>query len=168
MVWQKWWVIILPAALWCTVLGKIQSHLSKRFMVNAFSIATGSGLLNILSKGIHGETIEVFSLSRWITPFCSASLVANFVATGLLALRIWQVQRKTSGCSGPVSKTVLYRFGRVLVESGMLYSTSLLIALILYICKSNGQYIMIDCVRHSLSCFLAIDNRRGTYIFFLF
>jgi hypothetical protein len=104
-------------------------------------------MLSIVSKG---KTIEVFSLSKWVNSFFSASLATNFIATGLLALRIWQVYRQTGGCSGPISKTVLYRFGRVLVESGMLYSTSLLITLILYVCQSNGQYIMIDCVRHSL------------------
>jgi hypothetical protein len=150
MVWQRWWVIILPVALWCTVLGKTQFCCSKRITANAFPIATGAVMLNIVSKG---KTIEVFSLGSWVNSFFSASLATNFIATGLLALRIWQVHRKTSGCSGPISKTVLYRIGRVLVESGMLYSTSLLIALILYVRKSNGQYIMIDCVRHYLSCF---------------
>jgi hypothetical protein len=140
-------------------------------MANAFSIATGSTMLTMVSEGIRGKTIEVFGLSSWANSFLSASLATNFIATGLLALRIWQVYRKTGGCSGPISETVFYRFGRVLVESGMLYSTSLLITLILYVCQSNGQYIMIDCVRQSsLSCFpsLAIDDRRGTYILFLF
>jgi hypothetical protein len=112
-------------------------------------------MLTMVSEGIRGKTIEVFGLSSLGNSFLSASLATNFIATGLLALRIWQVYRKTGGCSGPISETVFYRFGRVLVESGMLYSTSLLIALILYVCKSNGQYVMIDCVRHSLSCFIS-------------
>ena len=137
--------------LWCTVLGKTQIYRWKRITANAFSIATGSAMLNILSKGTRGKTIdrEVLSLSSWINSYFAASLAANFIATGLLALKIWQVYRKTGRYSGPVSETVFYRFGRVLVDSGMLYSMTLLIALFLYICKSNGQHMVIDSVRHS-------------------
>jgi hypothetical protein len=123
----------------------------------------------MVSEGIYGKRIDIFSLSRWVNSFFSASLATNFISTGLLALRIWQVYRKTGGCSGPISETVLYRFGRVLVDSGMLYSVTLLIALILYVCKSNVQYIVIDSVRYSHSSFpsLAINDRHDSYIFFL-
>ena len=151
MVWKRWWIIILPAVLWCIVLGKTQFYCRKCVTANAFSTATGSVLLNSISEGIHGKAIDYFSFSSWVNSYFAASLAANFIATGLLALKIWQVYRKTGRYSGPVSETVFYRFGRVLVDSGMLYSVTLLIALILYVCKSNGQYIMIDCVRHSLS-----------------
>ena len=112
----------------------------------------------------------MFSLGLFINSYFSASLAANFIATGLLALKIWKVYRKTGRRTGPISETVLYRIGRVLVDSGMLYSVTLLIAMILYVCKSNAQYIVIDCVRHSLSCFpsLAINDRRDSIIFFFF
>jgi hypothetical protein len=110
-------------------------------------------MLYFVFEGIYGKTLDTFSFSSCIKSFFSATLAANFVATGLLALRIWQIHHKTGGYLGPISETVLYRLGRVLVESGMLCSMTLLITLIMFICESNGMYIMLDCVRHSLSCF---------------
>jgi hypothetical protein len=119
----------------------------ERIIANTFSIVMGSVMLAILSKGSHGQPVDIFALSSYVKSFFSATLAANFVATGLLALRIWQVHHRTGGTSGPISEAVLYRLGRVLVDSGMLYSATLLITLILFACNSNAQYILVDCVR---------------------
>ena len=121
-------------------------------------IATGSGILAIIFNASNEKTVKIFYLDSWGKSFFSASLAANFVATSLLALKIWQVHHNTGGCSCSISETVPYRLGRVFVDSGMLYSMTLLITLILFAWNSNGQYIMVDCVRHSLLLSIAIDD----------
>jgi hypothetical protein len=113
-------------------------------VANASSTVTGSKLLTILNGS---KVHNIFYLTSWITSLFSASLATNFVATGLLALRIWYLYRETSRYPNPISDNpVFYRLFRVLVDSGVLYSMTLLITLVLFVLDSNAQFIMVDIV----------------------
>jgi hypothetical protein len=133
------------------VLSARREHSISRIctVANGSSTVTGSILLTVLNGS---KVSDIFYLTTWITSFISASLATNFVATSLLALRIWNLRRETSQYPNPVSNNfVSYRLFRVLIDSGALYSITLLITLILYVLDSNAQYIMVDTVRRCLS-----------------
>ena len=134
--------MVLPIALWCSLLGENSTSITC-VAANTSSTATGIGVLATLSNG-HGN---IFYLSSWISSFFSASLATNFVSAGLLALRIWHLYRETSRYPNATSNNPMcYRVFRVLLDSGALYSMTLLIALILYLLHSNAQFIMVDVV----------------------
>jgi hypothetical protein len=94
----------------------------------------------------HHNLDTIFINNGWVESFFSASLGANFVATSILALRIWQLHREVGRYPGPLSENAFYRIFRVLVDSGVLYSITLFISLILFLCKSNALFIALDAV----------------------
>ena len=72
-----------------------------------------------------------------------------------LAYRIWQVtsrsaEYKTGGCLSPIL--------RVIIESGALYSFTMTAALILFLVRSNGVYVILDMVSIN-SCHILIAVR---------
>ncbi len=67
----------------------------------------------------------------------------------LLAGRIWTVTRRSaqyraSDFLGPVL--------RVIIESGAIYSMTITAALISFVMKTNGVYVILDLVRILLAC----------------
>lgn len=62
---------------------------------------------------------------------------------GLLAYRIWTVKRGTRHFSTSNSLTPLLR---VVIESGAIYSMAVTCALITFVSKSNGVYVILDMV----------------------
>lgn len=79
-----------------------------------------------------------------VMPFPSYHL---YFSEGLLIFRIWQINsRTTSRVSGSSLMPVLL----VIMDAGVLYSVTLLSALMCFVNKSNGQYIVLDMVSHIL------------------
>ncbi|OAX35329.1 hypothetical protein K503DRAFT_374291 [Rhizopogon vinicolor AM-OR11-026] len=122
VVWQSMLIIILPSILWCitgfTAVYSISQATSNAG--NIFAPATG----------------------QWIQAFFASTLSTNLLSSGLLAYRIWMIEcsistsRTRSGSTMPVL--------RVLVDAALLYSVTLLPALVCFICSNNGQFVMID------------------------
>ena len=63
---------------------------------------------------------------------------------GLLAFRIWQVKRQSRQYLGTNALSPLLR---VVIESGAIYSMTVTAALITFVTKSNGVYVVLDIVR---------------------
>ena len=98
---------------------------------------------------------------RWITAAYATTLATNLSATGeqgfpfspnsidhrmkvgLLAFRIWNVNRQTARYR---SKNRLSPILRVVVESGAIYSVTITAALIMFVIGSPGVYILLDMV----------------------
>ncbi|KAG1865981.1 hypothetical protein F4604DRAFT_1682975 [Suillus subluteus] len=72
IVWQAAWVIILPSLLWCGVAVYGDSQTS--------------------STGIISTTVNVECMGV----FCVLTLLANLSSSGLLAYRIWKIERNVS------------------------------------------------------------------------
>jgi hypothetical protein len=71
-------------------------------------------------------------------------LASRFLYTGLLAYRIWSLNRSVAsirlqGQLGPVVRAV--------IESGLIYSMTITSALIAFVVKSPGVYVILDMVR---------------------
>lgn len=77
------------------------------------------------------------------------------VCAGLLAYRIWIIQRGVSGVNNTSRNTVM-PVVRVLVDAAILYSAALLTALILFVSGNNGQDAVVDMVSRPLTLFIEI------------
>ncbi|KAJ8502545.1 hypothetical protein ONZ45_g11651 [Pleurotus djamor] len=118
---RNWWIIILPALLWVgtTVCGIMTSYIE-------VSIGTGA-----LSQS---------QLKPFITSMLVLTLACNVLTTGLIVFRIWRVDAQVSQfrSSGSSSNSPLARVMRVLVESGLIYTTAILILFGTYLADSNA------------------------------
>ncbi|THU75349.1 hypothetical protein K435DRAFT_615763, partial [Dendrothele bispora CBS 962.96] len=110
VVWQTVKAILFPVTLWLGLLSTIIGSLYQ----------------------LHGPNQpgkEVFSVSDWIDAFFAMSLFTNLIS--LLAFKIWTVNkeaskyRTTPGILGPIL--------RVIIDSGILYSVTLILTLITFI-----------------------------------
>ncbi|PBK74069.1 hypothetical protein ARMSODRAFT_951628 [Armillaria solidipes] len=80
------------------------------------------------------------NLQRWNGSLFSLSLVTNVVATSFIAFRIWHLGRQLTFSSS-------FKYRRVLtlvVESGLIYSSALVIEITLYFLNTNAFYIIYD------------------------
>ncbi|EPQ51068.1 hypothetical protein GLOTRDRAFT_123329 [Gloeophyllum trabeum ATCC 11539] len=121
-------VILVPCILWCSVLG------------------TGTGVLRTFSTA--DTNVFAHKTTVWVSAFWGTTLATNLTATMMLAYRIWRVDRSVAEMRRASSlKGVL----RVVLDAGALYSITLLSALIPFICKSNGQYVVLDMITPIIS-----------------
>ena len=76
------------------------------------------------------------------------------VYEALLAFKIWTVTRRSAQYR---SNNILTPVLRVIIESGAIYSMTVTAALISFVVKSNGVYVLLDMVRtpHFLHSHLA-------------
>ncbi|KAJ3896862.1 hypothetical protein GG344DRAFT_84992 [Lentinula edodes] len=122
IVWgRQWYIVACPALL---LLG---------------STASGIGILYSFA---HIEDAEVFALQLqdWIVSFFSLTLSTNFICTALVAYRIWYVNRAVMNFTHHSWNPVML----LVIESGAIYSATLLSLLILYKAESWFQYVLLD------------------------
>lgn len=124
IVWQNIYVVILPALGWC---GLFAASFGTNFALGTASTRSGA---------IFNQQVGV-----WITANYSMTLATNLIATGLLAYRIWRVKRDSSRF---LNSSALSPLLRVVIESGAIYSMSVTAALITFVTKSNGVYVLLD------------------------
>ncbi|KAJ7184377.1 hypothetical protein C8R46DRAFT_1063890 [Mycena filopes] len=132
MVWRSIWVCILPMIMWLSVA----------------VTATGS-VYTCTRPSTDSADIYARELGKWITAFYSTTLACNLTATALLSYRLWTVNRsiQRSRIGGGVTMPVLL----VVLDAGVLYSVTLLSALICFVLQSNGQYVVLDMVTPIIS-----------------
>lgn len=124
--------IILPTILWCSV------------------VVTGVHAVYGVSQSKSTTSIFAQELGTWVMAFLASTIVTNAFSSGLLAYRIWTIERS-------VARTRASRKGstmpivRVLVDAAVLYSVALLTALICFLFSNNGDYVMVDMVMPIIS-----------------
>lgn len=124
----------------------------------AASIGTNIALVTASS---HSSDIFSVQTGRWITSIYSTTLATNLSATsqcfhilssaylltnsqGLLAYRIWNINRKASLYrNADLLSPVLH----VVIESGAIYSATITAALVTFVAQSPGVYVILDMVR---------------------
>ena len=77
---------------------------------------------------------------------CSSELVSPLPV--LLVCRIWYIDRKATKLRGH-QQSQLKHILHILVDAGAIYSLSLLVALICFVSRSNGQFVVLDLVSSS-------------------
>ncbi|EIW76072.1 hypothetical protein CONPUDRAFT_169260 [Coniophora puteana RWD-64-598 SS2] len=132
VVWQSRLVVIVPLLLWCSVA------------------VTGAGCVYSETQATTDkENIFASGTGPWITAFLVSTLVANLISTTLLAYRIWNVSRRVGHIQ--VQKSTLWPFLRIILDSGILYSITLLAALLCFVAKNRGHYVLLDMIMPIIS-----------------
>ncbi|KAJ7598600.1 hypothetical protein C8J56DRAFT_169867 [Mycena floridula] len=111
------------------------------FLLLLGSTATGIGILNAFEKVGKAE-IFASELSRWIISFFSMTFATNVICTALVAYRVWVINKTRMSFRVRKIRSALL----LVVESGALYSATLMVLLILYTSESWFQYVIIDAV----------------------
>ncbi|KAG1851837.1 hypothetical protein DFJ58DRAFT_728720 [Suillus subalutaceus] len=124
VVWQAAWVIILPSLLWCCVA-----------VTGALSVYGDS---QTGSNGIISTKVNVECMGA----FCGLTLAANLTSSGLLAYRIWKIERNVS--SSRTSKALTTSIIRVIMDSAILYTIALLATVSGSLCLGTGPFTLID------------------------
>ncbi|KAF5381651.1 hypothetical protein D9615_005471 [Tricholomella constricta] len=121
----------------------------RKFSIVAFPIVllfgstlTGGGILYSFAKVIPEANVFVLQLSQWFLAFLSMTLATNIICTSLVAYRIWAINRKAISFSEDSLRPIML----LVIESGAIYSATLITLLILYEAKSWFQYVLIDAV----------------------
>ncbi|PFH46945.1 hypothetical protein AMATHDRAFT_95755, partial [Amanita thiersii Skay4041] len=91
-----------------------------------------------------GENVFASKIAEWGTALFSLSLATNVTVTTLIASRIWWISREANTVLGKKHGQKYNKAVIIIVESGAIYSISLLTLLVLYCVKSNAQYIVYD------------------------
>ncbi|KAG2031773.1 hypothetical protein BDR03DRAFT_875265 [Suillus americanus] len=122
VVWQAAWVIILPSMLWCGV--------------------AVTGALSVYDDSQTGATGIVSTKVKCMEVFCALTLVANLSSSGLLAYRIWKIERNVS--ASRTTKATTTSIIRVIMDSAILYTIALLVTATGALCLGNGPFVLID------------------------
>ncbi|KAN0082390.1 hypothetical protein V8E55_008185 [Tylopilus felleus] len=126
VVWQSKLVMILPALLWCATA--------------VTGIATPYTASKVTQEKVFGGR-----LSQWIAAYWITALVTNLVATLMLACRIWYIDQRTTRLRGN-QESRLRPILRSIIDAGAIYTFTLIVALICFLCKSDVQYVLLDLV----------------------
>ncbi|KAF9809099.1 hypothetical protein IEO21_07568 [Rhodonia placenta] len=125
IVWRSVWVIVPPIVGYCSVI-VAGTH-------TVWSIAQLVGNPN---------DIFINETSQWVISFYALALATNFVATGLLAYKLWTSASRVAPHGGSSLRPVLI----VIMECGALYSVSLLVMITTYRAHTNAAYVVIDII----------------------
>ncbi|KAG2344916.1 hypothetical protein BDR05DRAFT_860518, partial [Suillus weaverae] len=127
VVWQRVCVIILPSMLWCIVA------------------VTGVSAVYNLSQASRKPT-DIFTMvvADWIMAFIISTLVTNFLSSGLLAYRIWMIERSVSTVRA--TKGSMMPIVHILADAAVFYSVALFARLICFVYSNNGEEVLVDMV----------------------
>jgi hypothetical protein len=122
------------------------------YVLNERSLLVGiPGCIVLLTNGAIGYYV-VWSLSRadigstiytivpgLITTFYTLTMLISVICTSLISWRIYRIRRSKSDVPVPLLPILI-----VVVETGILYATSVLALLLAFLTGSNGQYPAMD------------------------
>ncbi|KAG2336886.1 hypothetical protein BDR05DRAFT_1005484 [Suillus weaverae] len=126
VVWESVWVIILPCMLWCGI-----AAFGFCWVYAPRSHPQGS------SSGF--DQTLVTSEFVWITAFLALTLATNLFSSGLVAHRIWMIERKVSAVRVTKHNIPILR---VLIDAAILYSVVLCTFIIMYYTKWRGVFFV--------------------------
>ncbi|KAH8078745.1 hypothetical protein BXZ70DRAFT_658531 [Cristinia sonorae] len=131
VVWRKWYVVVFPGLGWLALL--------------ASTVGVNHALDNLPfnSTNVFGPTT-----AGWIVSAYATTLVTNISATSLLAWRIWRVNSRSTGY---VSTDRLSVVLHVVIESGLLYSITIIVALIIFLANSPVIFLFLDIISPIIS-----------------
>ncbi|KAG2106931.1 uncharacterized protein F5147DRAFT_636937 [Suillus discolor] len=125
VVWRSVWIIILPCMMWCGVA--------------AFGIC----MVYVQAPTTNAKNVFGNQTGHWITAFLSLTLATNLLSSGLLAYRIWTIERNVSGAYATKNNMPILR---VLVDAALLYSAAFCASLVCFAISNNGFYVLGDLI----------------------
>ncbi|KAG1719868.1 hypothetical protein EDB19DRAFT_2044881 [Suillus lakei] len=88
------------------------------------------------------SNIFAAELAQWVKAFLVSTIATNLLSSGLLAYRIWMIERSVSTVR--TTKSTLMPILRVLVDSAVLYSAVLFPALMCFMFSNTGEVVVVD------------------------
>ncbi|KDR66934.1 hypothetical protein GALMADRAFT_147576 [Galerina marginata CBS 339.88] len=121
---RNWLVVALPILLWLgtTVCGAMTIYVEATLDPSP------------------GKLLDSATLVPFITSMLCLTLATNTITTSLIVHRIWKVRNSLKHRQIVVSETRLTGVVVVLIESGLMYTLSIIILFGLYMASNNGQY----------------------------
>ncbi|KAG2111460.1 hypothetical protein DEU56DRAFT_985335 [Suillus clintonianus] len=135
VVWQSVLIIVLPSMLWCSVA-----------VTGVFVIYT---FLQVTNNSTDLFANELGQPGQWVAAFFASTIATNLLSSGLLAYRIWMIERDISTVRA--TKDTMMPIVRVLVDAAVLYSVVLFTTLICFICSNNGEVVILDMIMPIIS-----------------
>ncbi|KAH8078721.1 hypothetical protein BXZ70DRAFT_657789 [Cristinia sonorae] len=133
VVWQKWWIMILPSLGWLALL--------------ASTVGLNRAFITVSSSSSPDEVFAT-DLGKWVVATYTTTLITNLLSTSVLAYRIWSVNRRASVF---VAYKRLTPILIVILESGAIYSVTVAAALIAFLVNSVGSFIILDLISPIIS-----------------
>ncbi|PBK85420.1 hypothetical protein ARMGADRAFT_1087589 [Armillaria gallica] len=130
VVWGSLWAIVIPSIGWSS------------FVACAVGTVYNCSLSH--QQGVFGHEIE-----HWMQVFFVSTLATNIAATGLLGYRIWSIDRNI--VSHRCGKGSLMHPLLIIIDAGILYSVSLLVAIGCYAAETNGLFVVLDLISPIIS-----------------
>ncbi|KAJ3995886.1 hypothetical protein F5050DRAFT_1572654 [Lentinula boryana] len=136
LVWDRTWYVIIPSVLLCLA-----------------ETVCGCMVAVIEASPESGGSLNSSTISPFITSMLSITLATTILTTSLIVYRLWNVQshsqtllhfqqeRKLDFGHNPLARAM-----KVMVESGLLYTLSLVILFAVYITSSNAELGVSDTV----------------------
>ncbi|EKM77656.1 hypothetical protein AGABI1DRAFT_115203 [Agaricus bisporus var. burnettii JB137-S8] len=118
------------------------------------SLVTGIGILVTMGETGDGSLVFFELLGRWISSFFAFTLATSTTCTIMIASRIWYLNNQSARSGSQLSS--LHPIARVVVESGAIYSSMLIILLILYGQKSWFQYVIVDALSSTIGIVFSV------------
>ncbi|KAG2140169.1 hypothetical protein DEU56DRAFT_911872 [Suillus clintonianus] len=152
VVWKSVRIIILPCIMWCCIA------VFGTCMVYDFSQALTS----------NAESVFTNETGRWTAAFISFTFATNLFSSGLLAYRIWTIERRVSTTR---ARKGIMPIVRVLVDAAILYSAATCSAIICFARSNNGLYVIGDLINPIIPIafymvFIRIAVNKNTQEFF--
>ncbi|KAJ3755339.1 hypothetical protein EV360DRAFT_25942, partial [Lentinula raphanica] len=133
LVWDRTWYIILPSVLLCLA-----------------ETVCGCMVAVIEASPESGGSLNSSTISPFITSMLSITLATTILTTSLIVFRLWNVQSQSQTFLQIISRDwnedPLARAMKVMVESGLLYTTSLVVLFAVYMTSSNAELGVSDSV----------------------
>ncbi|KAF5349941.1 hypothetical protein D9756_009069 [Leucocoprinus leucothites] len=120
---RNWYVVLAPGALWLA--------------------GTACGVLTVYTEASlqhDGSLLNANKIVPFITSMLSFTLVTNLLTTSLMVYRIQKIRQRLKHRSDSTTYAPLTNVMRLLIESGLLYTSTIVILFILYMMSNNGQY----------------------------
>lgn len=102
------------------------------------------GGLQIWSTVVAPENTGQAVLGAYVTAFFVITVSTNILVTGLIVLRIWRVDKASPRSFVTYGRPTLQHVAIVLVESGLLYTTTVIVALAVHLSGNNAITPMAD------------------------
>ncbi|KAJ8077348.1 hypothetical protein PM082_001778 [Marasmius tenuissimus] len=132
------------------VYGKSLVAAAFPILLVAGSAACGIGQSYVFSRGNDIHSAFVRRLAVWNGSLFSMSLATNVIVTTLIAVRIWWIGRQIDDAHTR-SATRYRRVLLLIIESGAIYSSAVLVEIILYFLPHNAFYIVYDPIAQLVS-----------------
>ncbi|KIP07596.1 hypothetical protein PHLGIDRAFT_35367 [Phlebiopsis gigantea 11061_1 CR5-6] len=109
--------------------------------------------------------LNTSQLTPFITSFLTITLALNLIATSMIVYKVYTAEKQARTIFASHSSSALKRANHIIIESGLMYSASVVCFFAVYLASNNAQYGVSDCVVQIIGIsfnliIIRIDQRR--------